>query len=106
MNFVIIDNLNYYVNNNEFTLKNTIKNFENLKIFNDISYFDILFGIITDISNELSINNFIHINPTHGGYLLCKLDLESNFINKNYFFCENIHKDNLIKNFKNHNIHN
>lgn len=104
---VNIDNKKYYVKNSEFTLKQKIEKYENLKILNDIPYFEILFGLITDLCTDLNINNFLHINPTHGGFLLCKLFNESNFINL-YYINQNksdiSNQDNINKNFKNHNI--
>jgi len=104
---VNIDKKKYNVKNSEFTLKSTIEKYENLKILNDIPYFEILFGLITDLCTDLNINNFLHINPTHGGFLLCKLFYESNFINL-YYINENksdiCNQDNINQNFKNHKI--
>ena len=54
----------------------------------------------------LCINNFIHVNPTHGAFLICKLYKESNFINlniqNNNGDAEN--NDNISKNLITHNI--
>lgn len=104
---VTIDKNKYNVKETEFTLKSQIEKFENLKILNDISYFEILFGLITDLCNDLNINNFLQINPTHGGFLLCKLFNESNFINLNYInenICDNYNQENIKYNLKNHNV--
>lgn len=104
---VTIDKKDYHVKETEFTLKFKIEQYENLKILNDVPYFEILFGLITDLCKDLNINDFLHINPTHGGFLLCKLFHESKFINLNYIN-ENktdvSNQDNINENFKNHNV--
>ena len=104
---VTIDKKNYHVKETEFTLKSKIEEYENLEILNDVPYFEILFGLITDLCKDLNINDFLHINPTHGGFLLCKLFHESKFINLNYIN-ENrtdvSNQDNINVNFKNHNV--
>ena len=104
---VIIDKNNYHVKETEFTLKSKIKKYENLEILNDVSYFEILFGLITDLCKDLNINDFLHINPTYGGFLLCKLFHESKFINLNYINQNNTdvaNQNNINVNFKNHNV--
>lgn len=104
---VTIDKKNYHVKETEFTLKSKIEEYENLKILNDVTYFEILFGLITDLCKDLNINDFLHINPTHGGFLLCKLFHESKFINLNYINENNTdisNQYNIYQNFKNHNV--
>jgi len=104
---VTIDKKDYHVKETEFILKSKIEEYENLKILNDVPYFEILYGLITDLCNDLNINNFLHINPTHGGFLLCKLFHESYFINLNYIN-ENksdiSNQDNINYNLKNHKV--
>ena len=104
---VTIDKKNYHVNETEFSIKSKIYKYENLKILNDIPYFEILFGLITDLCKDLNINNLLHLNPTHGGFLLCKLFNESNFINLSYLNYRKhdvSNQNNIDQNFKNHNV--
>lgn len=104
---VKIDNIKFSVKDNEFNLTPSLPGLENLKNLKDVSFYEILFGLITDLCNDLNINNFLHLNPTHGGFLICKLFNESSFINlsyiiQNYKDTENV--NNIYENFKNHNV--
>lgn len=77
---VNIDKKNYHVKETEFTLKSKIEEYENLIILNDVTYFEILFGLITDLCKDLNINDFLHINPTHGGFFCANYSMNQSLL--------------------------
>ena len=102
---VNIDKLDYLVNDNEF-LQLHIQKYCNLNILNDVGDFERLISCMIELCNALNIPNFIHINPTHGGFI----DLNcANKIPNIYIYFNDIstsHYSNINTNILNHNINN
>ena len=69
---VIIETKNYQVCNKEF-LNIFIQAYCNLDILTDVGDLERLIGLISDLSEDLSISNVITFNSTHGGFIPLQL---------------------------------
>ena len=102
---VNIDKFDYLVNNNEF-LQLHIQEYCNLNILNDVGDFERLISCMIELCNALNIPNFIHINPTHGGFI--DLNCADKIPNVYLYFSDisTSHYSNINTNILNRNINN
>lgn len=101
---VLIENKEYQIEDNEFR-KFSVQEYCHLRMFNDVSEMERLIGLISEIANELNIDNAIYLNTTHGGFipLNCSSKIRNNMVlfdnNKNHINNSKTNINNLsIKN--------
>ena len=102
---VFIEKQEYQVEYNEFT-KLFIQEYCNLNMFNELSDFERMVGLINDINKELKITNLIYLNPTHGAFI--PINCSKNALNSKIIFTNNdsVHFTNAKTNISNLNITN
>jgi len=97
-----INKNDYHVNNNEFN-KIEIQEFCNLKILNDVSFFERLASLFFELKN-CNITNLLCFNTTHGGFL--PIDCSSFFDSITLINTSLEHEININTNIKKYNIQN
>lgn len=65
---ILIEGINYEINNNEFT-KIYHTEYNSLKLYNDISLFERIIGLIKRLTKCFNETNFVSYNTTHGGFI-------------------------------------
>ena len=99
---VKINKNTYHVNDNEFN-KIVIQEYCNLKILNDVSFFERLTSLFFELKN-CNITNLLCFNTTHGGFL--PINCSSFFDSITLINTSLEQKININNNIKNHNIQN
>ena len=92
-----INNINYFVNEDEFTIIHHNK-YNNLKIFDKLGYFETIISFMNKISCK---HNLFFYNTTHGGFipLNCSKHYQNIFIQ-----CNDLHFNNINNNCKKLNL--
>jgi hypothetical protein len=99
---VKINKNTYHVNDNEFN-KIVIQEYCNLKILNDVGFFERLTSLFFELKN-CNITNLLCFNTTHGGFL--PINCSSFFDSITLINTSLEQKININNNIKNHNIQN
>jgi len=89
-----INNINYFVNNDEFNII-PHNEYTNLKIIDKLGYFEMIISFINKISHH---HDLIFNNTTHGGFIPFNC---LNIYNKLFILSNDLHFDNIIKNNNN-----
>ena len=92
-----INNINYFVNNDEFNIIHH-NEYTNLKIIDKLGYFETIISFINKISHE---HNLFFYNVTHGGFIPLNC---SKYCNHTFIQCNNLHFNNIDNNCKNLNL--
>jgi FkbM family methyltransferase len=92
-----INNINYFVNNDEFNIIHH-NEYTNLKIIDKLGYFETIVSFINKISHE---HNLFFYNVTHGGFIPLNC---SKYCNHTFIQCNNLHFNNIDNNCKNLNL--
>jgi hypothetical protein len=93
-----INNINYFVNENEFNIIHH-NEFNNLKIIDKLGYFETIISFINKISYQ---HDLIFYDTTHGGFIPLNC---SQYYKHIFILCNDLHFDNIIKNYENMNLY-
>ena len=92
-----INNINYFVNDDEFPIIHHNK-YTNLKIVDKLGYFETIISFINKISHQ---HDLFFYNTTHGGFIPLNC---SKYYNHIFIQCNNLHFNNINNNCKKLNL--